>query len=353
MPGEEDPGKEESLAPPRRWMRQPLSWQRGGAVALAVLFVVMAAALILDSGAEAGAKPIAEYMERRGGDPMDLVEAVGRSARVVLLSDVHGQRGPKRVAAQAIRTLAGTSGLDAVVLEVPSDEQPYLDAYFGQAAEDATVLLSRPRAIREQDGNSQDYLGVYRSIRETNDAVGAARRIRVIAADLPSWPPPEGVAPEAVARLYAQRAEHMLRRLDEELFSLMPDARVLVFVDGYLTLKRTRGELQSAGGDAVRTEWLGELLRQRSASDTRTLLIDSHVARSGTVERLPRYRGTTLYRPLRRSVSGARGVRIQDAFTAVRDPLVGAASPGLRLEILPRGYTLREAADGYIFLPGG
>lgn len=341
------------MAPPRRWLRQPLSWQRGGALALVALLVVMATALFVDSGEDAAVTPVAEYAEQRGVEPMALVESMGRSARVLLLSDVHGQRGPKQVAAAAIRTLAAGPGLDAVLLEVPSDEQRYIDAYFSQSADDATVLLSRPRAIREQDGNPRDYLEVYRAIRETNDAVGAARRIRVIAGDLPDWPPPEGAAPEQVARLYAQRPEHMLRRLDEELFSITPDARVLVFVDGYLTLQQTQGELQFAGGDAVRTEWLGELLRRRSATDTRTLLIDSPTARSGTVERLPRYRGTELYRPLRRTLDRDLGVRVQDAFSGVRDPVVTVSSPGLRLEILPRGYTLREVADGYLFLPGG
>ena len=341
------------MAPRKRWMRQPLSWQRGGAVALAVLIGVAAAALVLDSGTEAELAPVVEHLERRGRPPAELVEAMGRSARVVLLSDIAGQAAPKRVAAEAIRALARGPGLDAVVLEVPTDEQPYIDAYLNRAADDATALLSRPRAVREADGAARDYLQVYQAIRETNGEVGAARRIRIIAADLPDWPPPEGASPENVARLFAQRSEHMLQRMDEELFSIMPDARVLVFVDGYLALKRTHGELRFAGGESERVEWLGELLRRRAAADTRTVLIDGPGASGGAVRRLPRYHGTELHHPLRRALDDAAGARVQDAFENVRDPVLELSSPGLRMEILPRGYTLRDVADGYVFLPGG
>src|SRR5690554_6538302 len=97
---------------------------------------------------------------------------MGRSARVVLLADVHGLRAPKRLAAAAVRALAEGPGLDAVLLEVPADEQPYLEAYMHQPEDDATVLLSRPRAIREDDPESREYLALYQAIRSTSDALG-------------------------------------------------------------------------------------------------------------------------------------------------------------------------------------
>lgn len=340
------------MPPRKRWMRQPLSWQRGGAVALAVLVVVMVAALVLDSGGTAELDPVVQALEQRGREPADLVERMGRAARVVLLSDVPGQRAPKRLAAQSVRTLAAGPGLDAVVLDVPAEEQPYIDAYLNRSVEDATVLMSRPRAVREHEGLARDYLEIYRAVREINEGVGAARRIRVIAAGLPDWPPPEGAAPEEVARLYSLRAQHMLRRMDEEVFSLMPEARVLVFVDGYLTQKRTRGLLRFGGGEAVEVEWLGELLRRRAPADTRTILLEVAAGRGGAVQRIPNYHGTELYRPLRRELSETAAVQVGEAFGVIRNPVLEFSSPGLRLEILPRGYTLREVADGYVFYGG-
>jgi hypothetical protein len=332
------------MARRRRWLRQPLSWKRGGAVALAVLVVVAAAALVLDANAGAETEPVIEYVEARGREPARLIEEAGRAARVVLLSDIHEVAATKRVAASAIRALAEGPGLDAVVLEVPSSEQPYIDAYLSRASEDATVLLSRPAAVQERYGLSRAYLDIYRAVWEMNQAMGAARRIRIIAADLPDWPPPDGSAAADIAGLYARRSEHMLARLDDEILS--------IFVDGYLALKRTHGQARFAGGEPVRIEWLGEMLRRRASHDVRTLLIDAGGAAAGG-SRLPGYHGTELLRPLRRELGDDAAVRVGDPFRAITDPVLETAIPGLRIEIQPAGYTLSDVADGYIFLRSG
>ena len=341
------------MAPQKRWLRQPLSWQRGGAVALTVLLVVAAATLVLDSGEDREVASVADRLTSRGRDPVDLVEETGRAARIVLLSDVHDRAGPKRVAAEAIRRLAEGPGLDAVVLEVPASEQAVIDAYLASPDEDASMLMGRPAAVREAGGVPRAYLDIYRAVREVNESVGAARRIRVIAADIEDWPPAEGLSPEEVADRYAGRAEHMLARMDDQILSIMPDARMLVFVDGYLALRRGYGELQFAGGPPRRVTWLGDLLRTRSGSDARTILADVGGPLGGVTERIPRYRGTRLHRPLGRAVDGTTAVRITDAFAAVPDPVLELDSPGLQLEILPAGYTLDEVANGYIYFQGG
>jgi hypothetical protein len=339
--------------PPRRaWARQPLSWKRGGAVALTVLAIVIAAALFLDAGSGAETEPIQALLNDAGRPPVEVVEAAGRVARVVLLSDIRGQAGPKRLAAEAIRALAQGPGLDAVVLEVPSDEQGVIDTYLSRGEEDATVLLGRPAVVRDQGGAGRSYLDIYRAVWQVNQEVGPARRIRIIAADIPDWPPPEGASPQEIASLFSQRARHMLQRMDDELLELMPEARVLIFVDGYLTLQRTRGQLSFAGGAAREVEWLGELLRERAPAATRTVLVDAGASPTA-VRRLPDYHGTDLHRPLRRGVGRSAGLRIDDTFSVVRAPILEMSAPGLRLEILPRGYELRDVADDYIFLRGG
>jgi hypothetical protein len=335
----------------RPWLRQPLSWKRGGAVALAVLVVVIVAALVLDAGSGAEMRPIEERMAAQGRAPIDIVEASGRATQILLLSDIHGVAGPKRLAAETIRRLAEGPGLDAVVLEIPSDEQPYIDAYLARSEEDAAGLLARPRAVREGGGLARDFLDIYRAIWRVNQELGAARRIRVIAADHPAWPPPEGVSPQEVAELYSQRAEHMLQRMDDELLTLMPEARILVFVDGYLTLQRSHGRLRFAGGADQDVNWLGELLRARAPAATRTILVDAGASPTA-VRRLPEYHGTALHRPLRRALDRSTGVRLDDAFAEVRGPVLEASSPGLRLEIVPSRYALNDVADGYVFLHG-
>lgn len=340
------------MAPQKRWMRQPLSWQRGGAVALVVLIAVAGAALFLDATAGGEYASIVERLEGRTGSPSELVVELGRGAQVVVLSDVVGRARPKRVAAEVIRGLAEGPGLDAVVLAVPSSEQPYIDAYLSGREDDATALLSRPAAVHERAGQPREYLRLYQAVRSVNEGRNPSRRVRVIAADVDGWPPPEGVAPREIGQAYARRAEHMLMRLDRELFSVMPEARVLVFVDGYMALQGTYGSLSFGGGEPLRVEWLGELLRRRSGSAVRTVLLDPG-ATAGGVRRLPDYHGTRLHRPLRRELTTAAGARTSGDLGTVQDAVLELSTPGLELDILPAGYRLGEAAQAYVFLPGG
>lgn len=340
------------MPPRKRWMRQPLSWQRGGAVALVALVLVMIAALVLDSGTSREMEHVAEYVASRGQPPVEAIAAAGRSARVVLLSDIPGLAKPKRIAAGAVRALAEGPGLDAVVLAVSSDEQPYIDGFLNAPEEDAAVLLGRPEAVREQDGEPRAFLDIYSAVFRVNSELGAARRIRVLAVDLPGWPPPEGANPAEVGRLYTARTEHMLQRLDEEILSRIPDARLLVFMDGYMTMQRTYGEVRFAGGEPVRVDWLGERLRERNPGQVRTVLLDA-AAGTTTLPRTPVYQGTAFHRGLRRELDQDRAVGITADFSSVSDPVLETSSPGIRLDIRPDTYTLRDAADIYVFLARG
>ena len=337
------------MPPRKRWMRQPLSWQRGGAIALALVIVLMIAALVLDSETASEMRPIVEYVEARGRAPAEAIADAGRSARIVLLSDIRELAGPKRVASEAVRALAEGPGLDAVVLAVSSDEQPYIDSFLNAAREDATVLLSRPAAVRESDGAPRAFLDIYSAVYRMNQDLGAARRIRILAIDVPGWPPPEGANPDQVARLYASRTQHMLERLDEELLSRIPEARLLVFIDGYMTLQRTHGEARFAGGDPVRALWLGERLRDRNPGQVRTVLLDA-ASGMGTMARLPSYEGTVFARALRGEIEENRAVRVSEVFGDIREPILENSSPALRLDIRPDSYTLRDVADVYVFL---
>lgn len=340
------------MSPRKRWMLQPLSWRRGGAVALAVLILVAGAALVLDSGSSGEFGAVVDRLQDSGVEPISLIEDMAGGAQILILGDVHGRAAPKRLAAETIRRLAEGPGLDAVMLEVPASEQRYIEAYMTGAEDNAAMLMSRGAAVQERYGLASEYVQVYQAVREANAGLNPSQRIRIIAGDVDDWPPPEGAGPREIARIYAGRAEHMLNRLDQELFRIMPDARVLIFVDGYQAMQGTSGSLHFGGGDPVDVEWLGEMLRRRSGSRARSILLDAGGPTSG-VQRLPTYHGTSLHRALRRELESSTGARITRDLAEVQNVVLELSMPGFSLDILPAGYRLGSVAQGYIFIPGG
>jgi hypothetical protein len=96
-----------------------------------------------------GVRALIEYADHRGTDPVSLISSVASAHRLVLLGDLPGSAEPKRIAAQAIESLARGPGLDAVVLEVGSDLQGIVDRYLESDPEDATLLYRHLQSLHE------------------------------------------------------------------------------------------------------------------------------------------------------------------------------------------------------------
>src|SRR5687767_11951004 len=145
----------------RTWTTRPKLGRLGvtGLFAVAALVIIFVAGWILDRrGASEADRRLAELAASAGEPPLDLVERAARSNRIVLVSDIHNSAAVKTFVAQAIARIANTSGLDAVILEIGADQQPYIDEYFDRAPEDASVLLSHPRTLREPGTATRTYL---------------------------------------------------------------------------------------------------------------------------------------------------------------------------------------------------
>lgn len=351
-------------------MRNPLDWwrhrqarrrymprtkpQRTGTIAkvsIVVLVLILAAAALLELQRGGGADAeLVEFARENRLDALDLVEVASAARRLVFIADIPSAVAPKRFAAQAVERLATGNGLDLLVLDIDAAEQPFIDRYLATTPEDASILLARPRAIREDDGASRALVDLYRTVWRVNQDLGAHRRIRIVAADLAGWPPGRAASPHEAARLFGQRDEHMTEAVMERALARSPGARVLFFVGGLHALRSGGGRVQTGGTRPVETTWLAARLAERFPQDVYTILVDATPSRVIATE-VAAYRGTDAGEVMRRGgVAAGSGFRIGPEFDALsRTPIRVVGTTGLDFVLEPRAARMSELADAYIY----
>ena len=325
-------------------------------VGLAAVLVVAGVTAFLEKRREwDDISRLVAYAQERRLDPLVLIEAAGRANRILFLGDVHGSPAPKHWAAEAIEVPARGPGLDAVVLEVGADQQPYIDAYLASDPENATILFAHPRTLHQAWGDDRAFLEIYRRVWKLNEELGAGRRIRIVAADLPGWPPEGRLPPPAAAAQYAARDAHMEEVIEREVLSGRPKSRVLIFMGGYHGLKHGRATLAVAGASPVEVKWLGVRLRERHPGEVFSILPDAPRGKSFRAD-VVSYAATRAFDLLQKNLGGAVspfGLPVDERFDFLEAPILEADLPGLKLTLDPKGYKLREMIDGYLFLGGG
>jgi hypothetical protein len=336
----------------RRYMPRARTTKTGtiAKFSIVALILIIAAAALLELRRGGTEAELVEHARENRLDALDLVEVAGRSRRLLFLADIHSAAAPKRFAAQAIERLAAGPGLDLVVLEVDGDEQPFIDRYLATTPEDASILMSRPRAIREDDGASRTYVDIYRTIWRVNQELGAHRRIRIVAGDAPGWPPARATSLHDAARRFGERDAHMVEAITRRALAREPSARVLFFVGGLHVLKSGGGRVQTGGTRPVDVQWLASRLAERYPQDVFSILVDATPSRVAAAD-VATYRGTVGADILRRGgIPGGSAFRLDEPFDVVsRTPIRIVSTTGLDFALEPRTARLSELADAYIY----
>jgi hypothetical protein len=334
-----------SMLPRRKYTRLGVT----SVIAAAAVLVMLIAGWLIDRrGTNEEETALARVARAASDDPVTAIAQAARANRVVMLSDIHASAATKRLATRAIEEIVATSGLDVLVLEVGADLQPAIDQYLEVVPEDASILVTNERTLREPGPASRDYLDIYRTVWKLNQKLGADQRIRIVAADLNGWPPARSISPAERARRSAEREAQMQKRI-QEVVSSHPSARVLVFMTGFHTLKSGTGQLQTGGSAPVQIAWLGSRLANASPEEVYSFLVDAPAV--GAVNDVAAYTGTTIAGILQRNGANRTFVTpITSEFDAVTRPLVIRKTPGLTFEITPRDYKLSQMADAYIHL---
>src|SRR5688500_8391517 len=321
-----------------------------GVFALAVLFVILVAGWLIDRrGASEADKRLADLARAAEESPEEHIVRAAQSSRIVFLTDIHNSAAVKQFAARAIERISAGSGLDAVVLEVGEDQQAYIDQYFDLPQEDASVLMSNPKTIREPGAATRAYLEIYHTIWKINEKLGPDERIRVIAADLNGWPPARSPSPSESAEAMGTRPQHMAKSIQSKILQTIPSARILVFMSGFNGLKTGTLALQTGGATPVNVPSLVKLLAA-STDQAYTIIVDAPTVGTASREIVP-FLGTRVAEVLQeQGVRKRFAASITSDFDYLRSPIVEKKSPGIEFSVLPRDYKLRDVADGYINL---
>lgn len=334
----------------RRWMpdARPERTGRIAKVSVLALILILALSAVLELTGGGEGPAVAQYVEENGVEPVELVEQAARSRRLVFLADIQGSAAPKRLAADVVERLGRGIGLDAVALEVPASEQPYIDLYLNTPEEDASILLSRPRAIREGETQGNAYFEIYRRVRQVNDSLPADRRIRIVALDDEDWPPQRSVSPNVLAQRFGARDEAMQKRV-QSVLERQPRARILIFVSGLQALSQGGANVQTGGTRTVQAQWLAARLRQLYPQDVFSFLVD---APGGGAARplVAAYTGTAAGPLLVEEGAQTAAVATRQGFDFTRQPVRVRGTPGIRFELEPRTFQLDDVAQGYIYL---
>jgi hypothetical protein len=317
---------------------------------LFALVVIGGTAMVLELRGRAEETALLEYAGENAVAPMDLVVAAGRGHRLLFLGDVPGAVAPKRLAADAVDTLAAAFGLDALVLDVDAREQPWIDRYLETSPEDASILVSRSRAVKEADGTASAYLDLYRRVRALNERLGPDRRVHIIAADLPDWPPERAASLGQAVERFGQRDAHMFQTVQERLLERSRRARVLFFLDGLHVLKG-RGVAVTGGTPPARVVFAAAQFDRAYPGEVYSILVDAPAVRAVGAD-VARYRSTGAADVLRERAAGGAAVAlpVDAALQLGSDAVRAIARPGVTFELTPPDYRLADLIDAYIYL---
>lgn len=321
-----------------------------GAFSILALVLILVAGAILDLRGDRGeVRRFGTFARQAKRDPIAAIVEGARTHRFVFLADVRGSSDTKRLAGDAIQAVAEGPGLDAVLVDVGSEQQAYLDIYFNSTPEDASVLLSHPKTTPETGTAQRAYLELYHRIWQLNEKLGADRHVRVIAADLENWAEVGTLGPAEQARRYGQRGAAMIKSLESQVLTTTPRARVFVFMNGLQALRSGYGQLQTGGTATVNAYWFASALNERKPGEVWSAIVDATGGASG--REIVDYRGTRLQDLAEGSIPGGNyALPIGTEFDFLSNPIAEHTAPGLSFDIWPHNYRLRDAADLYIHL---
>jgi hypothetical protein len=278
--------------------------------------------------------------------PIPVLTAAGRGHRLLFLSDGAGSASAIALAGDVVQSLARGVGLGALVVAVPSDRQAVLDRYLSASQEDASAIRADPVLA---GGPGLPLLPLFRKVRTLNQELGAARSVRVIAADLPGWPPERSLAPAQMVSRWAERDPHMAAVVEDRILARDARARVVLIMDG-LHAMRVSYVLRTGGTSPREIVPLAARLAEREPREVWSVLLDPPPA-PGRTPPVATLTGSLAWPAVRDAVVPASfAADVTDAFGYAADWLDETTPPGISISV-PGGVALADAWNAWVYLP--
>jgi hypothetical protein len=271
-------------------------------------------------------------------DPLDFLQSAIRDHQIVFLGDIHPLAEPKLLVSSLIRAQREDQAIDALALEVASEQQEWIDRYLASRPEDTSLLLDHPRTLRAHWGVSTEYLGIYRAVYRWN-ADHPARPVHILAADLRGWPIAP-LTPHMATGGFVNRDVWMAASF-QKVLQQHPGWRILIFMGGYHGLKAIGGQVAIGRVHDRFDRWFAGYLVDDGAK-VYTILTD---ARQGDARA-----ATRVFDRLSGRSTQNFAIALDSTTDAVREPLYDVEQEGFALEFWPSRFALRQAADAMLIL---
>ncbi len=199
--------------------------------------------------------------------PEKLIYTAGESHKILIYGEIHKMAQSKVLLTKTIKKLHFDYGFDYLMLEIGEDYQEIVNEYVETGNE--LLLRKNPWTLFSPFLASEQYLKIYKSVYQINKT--SDRKMRIICAD---YDPLKYAQDYEMIR---KRDKHFMKVLNKEVFWGNTDAKVIIFIGAYHSMKNNVWEQMKEfdpNGMIFKSDPLGVYLEKAFPGEVFSIYID-------------------------------------------------------------------------------
>jgi hypothetical protein len=165
--------------------------------------------------------------------PEGMLYDAAKVNKVIIYGEIHIMAQPKEFLYKTIKTLNNEYRFNYLALEIGEKYQPIVDKYLETGNE--LILRKNPWTLFSPMHASEQYLKIYKSVYQINKVSNTKMKIVCIDYDPVEY--------SQNYELIRDRDNFMMKNLNEKVFSVDEDAKLIIFIGAYHSLKNNVWEL--------------------------------------------------------------------------------------------------------------